>query len=160
DPLCARSPRRPKMRTGQHARNDRGRLADRRVTARPIRAARHAREGMMRIFGYNVSFTKARQPTPTQPPMVPGWSGSWWWPASRDRFAGVWQRIRKWGEKTCLTFSAFLGAVSLISPDVGKRLLKPPRRDSDEIWKEITSPAFSPVLRKPNHYQTRQKFIE
>jgi HK97 family phage portal protein len=28
------------------------------------------------------------------------------------------------------------------------------------IWKEIQSSAFSPVLRKPNHYQTRIKFFE
>lgn len=28
------------------------------------------------------------------------------------------------------------------------------------MWVETTSPAFSPLLRKPNHYQTRQQFIE
>jgi hypothetical protein len=33
-------------------------------------------------------------------------------------------------------------------------------QEEDKIWVETTSPAFSPVLRKPNKYQTRQKFFE
>jgi HK97 family phage portal protein len=33
-------------------------------------------------------------------------------------------------------------------------------KDKNGIWNEVESPSFSPVLRKPNHYQTRIKFIE
>ena len=34
------------------------------------------------------------------------------------------------------------------------------RGDDDGIWTETTSPAFSPVLRKPNRSQTIVKFVE
>jgi hypothetical protein len=33
-------------------------------------------------------------------------------------------------------------------------------QDSNGIWKEVDVAAFSPVLRKPNRYQNRIKFIE
>jgi HK97 family phage portal protein len=33
-------------------------------------------------------------------------------------------------------------------------------QDEDGIWNETTSPAFSPVLRKPNRYQTINKYVE
>lgn len=49
--------------------------------------------------------------------------------------------------------------MTLIASDLGKLCLKLMEKVGD-IWQETTSPAFSPVLRKPNRYQTRQKFIE
>ena len=51
--------------------------------------------------------------------------------------------------------------ITLIASDIGKlslRLLE--QQGANGIWSEATSSAFSPVLRKPNRYQTRQKFIE
>jgi HK97 family phage portal protein len=49
--------------------------------------------------------------------------------------------------------------MTLIKSDIGK--LRPKLVElSQGIWQEVTSPAFSPVLRKPNRYQTWQKFIE
>jgi HK97 family phage portal protein len=34
------------------------------------------------------------------------------------------------------------------------------QKDANGIWTETENPAFSPVLRKPNRYQTRIKFVE
>lgn len=49
---------------------------------------------------------------------------------------------------------------TLIAGDVGKMRIKLVEWDG-RIWKEVTdSPAFNPVLRKPNTFQTRQQFIE
>lgn len=46
-----------------------------------------------------------------------------------------------------------------IAADIGKLRAKL-MEQAGEIWREATSPAFSPLLRKPNRYQTWQKFIE
>ena len=48
--------------------------------------------------------------------------------------------------------------LTLIANDIGK--LRPKLMEQvQRIWSEITSPAFSPVLRKPNKWQTWQQFI-
>jgi HK97 family phage portal protein len=55
--------------------------------------------------------------------------------------------------------STVFSSMTQIASDIGKmraRLMEL----ADGIWTEITSAAFSPVLRKPNHFQTWQRFIE
>lgn len=48
--------------------------------------------------------------------------------------------------------------LTLIANDIGK--LRPKLMEQvQRIWSEITSPAFSPVLRKPNRWQTWQQFV-
>jgi HK97 family phage portal protein len=59
-----------------------------------------------------------------------------------------------------LTHSAVFACVTLIASDIAKLRLRLVEYDDDGIWAETESPAFSPVLRKPNAYQTRVKFIE
>lgn len=59
--------------------------------------------------------------------------------------------LANWAVYACLT---------LISSDLGKLRIKLMQRDDDGIKTETRSSAFSPVLDKPNGYQTRQKFIE
>jgi HK97 family phage portal protein len=50
--------------------------------------------------------------------------------------------------------------ITLIASDVGKIGLELRMREDEGYWEVTQNPAFSPVLRKPNHYQTRQQFIE
>ena len=50
--------------------------------------------------------------------------------------------------------------ITLIASDVAKVGLELRMREDEGYWEETNNPAFSPVLRKPNHYQTRQQFIE
>lgn len=50
--------------------------------------------------------------------------------------------------------------MTLIAGDIGKMRPRLMEQDGKGIWSETQSPAFSPVLRKPNQYQTWQKFIE
>jgi HK97 family phage portal protein len=58
-----------------------------------------------------------------------------------------------------LSFSPVYACVSLISGDIAKlRLLLEKRIGA--IWEEFENSAYSPVLRKPNRYQTRYQFIE
>ena len=43
------------------------------------------------------------------------------------------------------------------SASCGRKLIQ---QDTDGIWTEVETAAFSPVLRKPNHFQTRIEFFE
>lgn len=80
--------------------------------------------------------------------------------------SGLWSDQR-WQTDTPLTQDNILAYVpvyscaTLITSDIGKLTLQLMTQDrASGIWTETTSTAFSPVLRKPNHYQTRQQFIE
>jgi phage portal protein BeeE len=59
-----------------------------------------------------------------------------------------------------LSFYAVYACLRLISTDVGKMCLRLVQQDDYGVWTPVESPAFSPVLRKPNHYQTINKFVE
>jgi hypothetical protein len=68
---------------------------------------------------------------------------------------GAAQRIRNGA--LCRLFAC----ITLIASDISKMCLRLMEQDEKTgIWKEATSASFSPVLRKPNRYQTRIKFIE
>lgn len=70
-----------------------------------------------------------------------------------------WQNDTKITQDEAIACSPVYSCVTLIASDIGKICLRLMSLDNG-IWVETTSPAFSPVLRKPNHYQTRQQFIE
>lgn len=85
-----------------------------------------------------------------------------WWPLVREPFTGAWQRNEEVRVDTAMSFSAVYACISLIAADIGKMGLELLERTDEgrDIWVPVTSPAFSPVLRKPNRYQTRIKFFE
>lgn len=63
-------------------------------------------------------------------------------------------------QESIIAFSPVYACVTLIASDVGKICLRL-MTQKQGVWIEAeNSAAFSPVLRKPNHYQTRQQFIE
>lgn len=111
----------------------------------------------MRVLGYDITI-KAASPQPTVP--ISQDRGSWWWPIIREPYPGAWQRNVELRAESIVTYFAVYACISLISTDVGKLRLRLTAKDSSGLWQEITSPAFSPVLSKPNHFQTRNKFIE
>ena len=83
-----------------------------------------------------------------------------WWGSVRESFSGAWQsRVAADPHHTLLAFSAVYACVTLISEDIAKLRIKLMTMTRDGIWQETSSPAFSPVLRKPNHYQTRIQFL-
>lgn len=77
-----------------------------------------------------------------------------------ESFPGAWQKNVEIKTDTCLTFSAVYACITLIAGDIGKLHLRLVEKDRDGIWQETERAAFSPVLRKPNRYQTRIQFIE
>lgn len=83
-----------------------------------------------------------------------------WWPLIRESYAGAWQQNVTVDQNAALAFHAVFSCMTLIASDISKLRVKLVAQDSDEIWSETTSPAYSPVLRKPNGFQTRIQFWE
>jgi len=84
-----------------------------------------------------------------------------WFPIVREPFAGAWQQNVSVELTDVLTFAAVYACLTLIASDIGKtRLMLVEDAARQDIWTETTSPAFSPVLRKPNRYQTRIQFLQ
>jgi len=86
--------------------------------------------------------------------------GRGWWTLARESFAGAWQQNITIELANVMTFSTVFACVTLIAADIAKMTLRLVERDEHDIWTETTNPSYSPVLRKPNRYQIRLKFIE
>jgi HK97 family phage portal protein len=95
------------------------------------------------------------------------WWGSFWGPI-RESFTGAWQQnVTLDNRTTMLSFSAVFACVTGIASDIAKCRIKLDREDDAGIWTEITAAhgnstiaPYLPVLRKPNHYQTRIQFLQ
>jgi len=83
-----------------------------------------------------------------------------WLPIVCEPYTGAWQLNNPIQVETALSHPTVYACVTQIASDIGKLRLRLTELKSNGIWTETESPAFSPVLRKPNHFQTRQKFIE
>ncbi len=114
----------------------------------------------MRVFGYKISITKSIPPYGVPQPTQPSSFRNWWWPVIREPYTGAWQRDVELRAESIITYFAVYSAITLIASDIGKLNLRLMQKGDDGLWEEVSVPAYSPVLRKPNHYQTRQKFIE
>ena len=77
-----------------------------------------------------------------------------------EPFTGAWQRNVEVKSDTALAHTAVYACVTLIASDIGKLRLRLVQQDSAGIWSETENPAYSPVLRKPNRYQNRIKFVQ
>jgi len=103
-------------------------------------------------------------PPPAGPLVPPITNNGWfdgWFNTIRESFPGAWQRNVEVRLDNVLTYHAVYACVSLIASDIGKLCINLVEENEDtDIWEEVNVPSFSPVLRKPNRYQTRQKFIE
>ena len=74
--------------------------------------------------------------------------------------AGDWQKNVEVNRESVLAFHAVFACMTLIARDIAKLRVKLVQQDSGGIWSEVKNPAYSPVLRKPNAYQTRIQFWE
>lgn len=73
----------------------------------------------------------------------------------------AWQRDLDLDSDTVLAFHALFACVTLIASDVAKLGLRLTQfYEPGGIWVETSNPAYDGVLRKPNHFQTRQQFVE
>lgn len=108
----------------------------------------------MRLFGLTISRQKAAGT------LYPVDNRGGWWGIIRESFTGAWQQNVEVKLDTVLTYSTVYRCISLISSDVAKMRLRLVQQDGNGIWQEAESPAYSPVLRKPNRWQNRIQFMQ
>lgn len=104
----------------------------------------------MKILGFEI--TKA-QPMPV-PSTGRGWFPIW------EANGGNWQRNIVVDQQAVTANHAVFSCMTLISSDVAKLRVKLVAQDDNRVWSEVTNAAYSPVLRKPNRFQTRIQFWE
>jgi HK97 family phage portal protein len=113
----------------------------------------------MRVFGIELSRVRADALSAVPVPIRSGGSGGWM-SIIRESFAGAWQRNVEVSTPSVMAYPPVFACTTLIASDVGKCRIRLVEQDDAGVWTPTTSPAFSPFLRKPNRYQTFQKFAE
>jgi HK97 family phage portal protein len=93
-------------------------------------------------------------------PMTGTARGGWQPLVVREPYTGAWQQNVETRRELVLAYSAVYACITLIASDIGKLALRLVERTEVGVWTETTSRAFGPVLRKPNRYQTINKFVE
>jgi HK97 family phage portal protein len=122
----------------------------------------------VKLFGLSITRTKGAV-SPTQLP-TNTYADSWnydgvrpgWFPMLREGFMGAWQRgITTASVPDVLRHSTAWSCITLIANDIAKmeaRLVKEDKATG--VCTPTTSPAFTPVLSRPNRYQNRIQFIK
>jgi HK97 family phage portal protein len=107
----------------------------------------------MKIFGW--SLTRNQE---VQKDLSPPSSRGSWWPYVSESFSGAWQRNITLTADQAMSYHAVFACHTLICSDIAKLgLLLVAKKDG--VWQEVTNPAYSPVLRKPNHFQNTPQFV-
>lgn len=106
----------------------------------------------MRLLGLNITRAKA-----APAPVVARRGG---WHTIYEAFGGAWQNNVEVKFDSVLSNHADFACRTLIASDISKLRVKLVKHAGDDVWTEVTNPAYSPVLRKPNHFQTRNQFYE
>ena len=106
----------------------------------------------MRIFGLEIRRAEKALHA------VSDWRGGW--RTINEPFTGAWQQNCEEKQGTLLCYPTLYACLDSISSDVGKLPFTLQQLQANGIWKYVENSAYSPVLRKPNHYQTQQQFRE
>ncbi|RVJ03362.1 phage portal protein [Sinorhizobium medicae] len=109
----------------------------------------------MRLFGLSITRAAATD----EKAMSPVNQGRGWW-RILEPYSGAWQQNVEVRYNSVLSNHADFACRTLIASDIAKLRIKLVAKDSDGIWSETSNSAYSPVLRKPNHYQNRIQFME
>lgn len=106
----------------------------------------------MKLFGFSIERVKDLRPASPNPPN---------YGVNSEFVQGGWQRnLVPPMTDSVLAFSAVYACISLISSDIAKLRLKLARRKGAGTWEEVDRDSpYLPVLRKPNHFETRSQFV-
>mgnify|MGYP003394062084 CR=1 FL=1 len=111
----------------------------------------------MRLFGFEIARVRAQGQGMSAVPSGGGWFG-----LIRESYSGAFQQhVEVDAPKNILAFSAVFACVTIIASDIAKLEIDLTVEGDNGICED--APATSPywaVLRKPNHFQNRIKFIE
>jgi HK97 family phage portal protein len=124
----------------------------------------------MRLLGLNINgnripFSRPKAQLPAtvaeeKSQAIFGLSDRGWWPIIRESFTGAWQQNVTVDVARAPAFHAIYSCATLIASDISKNRPKLVANDNNGIWGETSNPAYTPVLSKPNPYQTRIQFFE
>ena len=111
----------------------------------------------MRLFGFTLSRTKAASARPSSLSGVDG--HGWFRTMLGDTFMGSWQQDVEVNRDAVLAQATVFSCITLIASDIAKLRLRVVQRYG-RVWMEKTTAGYSEVLNEPNHFQTRQLFVE
>jgi HK97 family phage portal protein len=106
----------------------------------------------MRIFGLEIRRAEKALHA------VSDWQGGW--RRILEPYTGAWQQNVEEKRGTVLCYPTLYACLNRISQDLGKLPFVLKQEAANGISKPVENAAYSPVLRKPNHYQTAQQFRE
>jgi HK97 family phage portal protein len=89
---------------------------------------------------------------------VPNYRGGW--RRILESFPGAWQRNVEVSQGDLVCYPTLYACIMRKSSDMGKLPFLLMQTQDNGISKPIDNPAYTPVLRKPNNYQTAQQFRE
>lgn len=106
----------------------------------------------MKLFGFTISREKALNTV----------GGTWRnaWRVISEPWAGAWQKNQEEKQGDLITYPTLYACISRIASDIGKLPFSLRQRERNGVWMEVDNPAYSPVLRKPNAFQTAAQFRE
>lgn len=107
----------------------------------------------MQFLGLTISRTKGQALQAVDGPRA-------WARIIGESFTGAWQRNVEIRLDDVLTHPTVFACITLIASDIAKMCLRLKKENDGGIWEDAEVPSYSPVLRKPNQYQTIIKFIE
>ncbi len=107
------------------------------------------------LLGLSVTRTKALRDN-----LLPVEANRGWWPMIRESFIGAFQQNITVRLTDVLTYPTVWACVTLIASDISKLPVYLAQPTDDDVWKPVENPAYSPVLRKPNGFQTHLQFYE
>lgn len=82
------------------------------------------------------------------------------WVTIFESYSGAWQENHVVSFGSVAANPYLFACMTLIARDIAKLQPRLMKRGASRIWEVTQNPAFSPVLRKPNAYQTRAAFVE
>lgn len=82
-----------------------------------------------------------------------------WWSIA-EHFTGAWQRSATLTTTELITSPAVWACCGLIAGDISKLRIRLLEEVESGVWLETKNPAYTPVLRRPNRYQTWGQLIE
>jgi HK97 family phage portal protein len=105
----------------------------------------------MKIFGLDISVKKALH-------SVQGYRGGW--QRILEPFSGAWQRNVEEKRGDLITYPTLYACLNRISSDIGKLPYTLQQMNQNGTSRAVENPAYSPVLRKQNNFQTPGQFRE
>jgi HK97 family phage portal protein len=108
----------------------------------------------VKLFGYDLTLTKQKALSPVSD------SNRGWITLIKEPFTGAWQKGVEVDRNLVTTHFAVWACTTLIARDIAKLGSPEFKRKVGNIWVTGESPAYTPLLRKPNQFQTPNQFWE